>query len=115
MNLEKLASLRPLFLLAAIVGFLLVNCPFLYIALFEKETYAAAMKNGLALVFIGEAFLLMLLFAFLIARMGWRKPGWLFFIVMSLLGSLAFSIPLQLYLITKPGREKARTLEHGRG
>jgi len=33
--------------------------------------------------------------------MGWEKPGWRFFIVMSLLGSLAFSIPLQLYLLTR--------------
>jgi membrane protein implicated in regulation of membrane protease activity len=59
------------------------------------------MGNGMALVFIGEAFLLMLFLAVLISKLGWQRPGWQFFIVMSLLGSLAFSIPLQLYLRSK--------------
>ena len=102
MNLEKLNPIRPLFLVAAIFGFLAINCPFLYFALIEKEVYSEALNNGLALVFIGEALLLMFFLAYIIARIGWKKPGWIFFIVMSLLGSLAFSIPLQLYLITRP-------------
>ena len=102
MNLDAMRPLRPLLLAAAIVGFVAINCPFLYFAFIDKAVYAEAMSNGLALVFIGEAFLLMFLIAFLIARTGCR-PGWFFFIAMSLLGSLAFSIPLQLYLMTKPG------------
>ena len=102
MNLEKLKSIRPLLLVAAIFGFLAINCPFLYFALIEKEVYSEALNNGLALVFIGEALLLMFFLAYIIARIGWKKPGWIFFIAMSLLGSLAFSIPLQLYLITRP-------------
>jgi len=44
----------------------------------------------------------MLILAYVIAKIGWKNPGWVFFITMSLLGSLAFSIPLQLYLMTKP-------------
>ncbi|GHB92665.1 hypothetical protein [Cerasicoccus arenae] len=102
MIIEKLTPMRPLFLIAAIFGFLAINCPFLYFALIDKETYAVAMGNGMALLFIGEAFLLMLFFAYIIAKSGCRKPGWFFFIVMSILGSLAFSVPLQLYLMTKP-------------
>lgn len=102
MNLEKLRPLRPFFLVAAIVGFALVNGAFLYYAFIDHETYEAAMSNGLALVFMGEAFLLMFFFAFLIARLGLKRPGWVFFIAMSLIGSMAFSIPLQLYLWLRP-------------
>ena len=106
MNMEKLRNLRPVFLILAILGFLFINCPFLYFALIEREVYAAGMKNGIALVFIAEAFLLIAFFAFLIAKMGQKKPGWIFFICMSMLGSLAFSIPLQLYLMTKPNNSE---------
>jgi len=102
MKIKQLTRARPLLLAAAVFGFLAINCPFLYYALIATDVYREAMGNGLALVFIGEAFLLLAFFAVLIARMGWRKPGWIFFVVMSLLGSLAFSIPLQLYLMAKP-------------
>jgi F0F1-type ATP synthase assembly protein I len=99
MNVSRLQSIRPLLLISAIVGFLVVNVPFLYFAVIDRVTYTEAITNGMALVFIGEAFLLMLFIAFLIARLELKRPGWVFFVVMSLLGSMAFSIPLQLYLI----------------
>ncbi len=101
MNTSRLKPIRPLLLIAAIIGFFAINVPFLYYAILDKDTYAEAMGNGTALVFIGEAFLLMFFFAFLIFKLGWKRPGWVFFIVMSLLGSMAFSIPLQLYLMSK--------------
>ncbi|MGF1656047.1 MAG: hypothetical protein ACFCU3_03615, partial [Verrucomicrobiales bacterium] len=102
MNLEKLVPLRPFLLITAIFGFLVVNGPFLYFALVARDVFSQAMSNGMALVFIGEAFLLVAFFAFLIAKMGWKRPGWIFFVAMSLLGSLAFSLPLQLYLMSRP-------------
>jgi hypothetical protein len=101
MNYEKIRPLRPYFLIAAIIGFLTINGPFLYYALIDTDTYAAAMKNGMALLFIGEAFFLMIFLAIVIAKIGWKSPGWIFFVAMSILGSLAFSIPLQLYLVTR--------------
>jgi len=101
MNTLPLKSIRPFLLVAAIIGFFAINGPFLYYAILDKDTYAEAMGNGMTLAFMGEAFLLMFFFAFLIFKLGWKRPGWLFFIVMSLLGSLAFSIPLQLYLMSK--------------
>ncbi|MCG8528517.1 MAG: hypothetical protein MI748_19220 [Opitutales bacterium] len=102
MNLEKLQSIRPLLLILAILGFLGVNGSFLYFSIIDKATYNAAMSNGLALVFIAEAFLLMFFFAFLMAKLGLKNPGWIFFIAMSIIGSMAFSVPLQLYLWSKP-------------
>ena len=101
---ESLWRLRPFLLVMSILGFLTINCPFLYYAFVERETYANAQENGLALLFMAEAFLLMGFFAYLIARLGWRRPGWIWFVVMSLLGSLAFSIPLFLYLAARRWR-----------
>ena len=104
-----MTSLRPLkgfFLVASIVGFVLINLPFLYYAFIETAVYDAAMANPLALVFMVEAFLLLALFAFLIAKLGWKRPGWGLFIVLSILGSMAFSVPFMLYLhIRKEGVE----------
>ncbi|WP_309379958.1 hypothetical protein [Cerasicoccus frondis] len=100
--LDSLRPLRSVFLILAILGFCLINGPFLYVALFDRATYDAGMSNGLAQIFMAEAFLLMFFFAFLMAKLGLKKPGWVFFIVMSLLGSMAFSIPLQIYLWLRP-------------
>ena len=52
------------------------------------------------MVFMGEAFLLLLLFAWLIKIRGLTRPGWLTFtpLVLSLLGSMAFSVPAFLLL-----------------
>ena len=99
--MEPLRKYRPVFLVASIVGLLGINLPFLYYALVDRTVYTEAMNNGMALLFIVEAFGLMFFIAFLIAKSGMKKPGWKFFICMSILGSLAFSIPFQLYLATK--------------
>lgn len=56
MDRSRLKAIRPLLLLAAVGGFCSINVPFLYFALLEGEVYAEAMRNGMALVFIGEAF-----------------------------------------------------------
>ena len=89
---------RPLLLAIAIAGFVLINVPFVYFALRENEIYQAALGNSIALIFMAEAFLLMMGGAFLIWFWQIGKPGWLVFILLSLFGGLAFSIPLYLYL-----------------
>lgn len=104
MNLSSFRSLRGVFLVISILGFLFINLPFLYFAFFDNAVYDAAMVNGVALVFVCEAGMLMLLFAWLIARMGLKNPGWFVFILLSLIGSLAFSLPLYFYLHL--GKEK---------
>lgn len=105
MNVSSLRHLRGMFLTVSLLGFLLLNMPFLYFIFFEKEVYTAALSNGVALVFMGEAFLLMLLFAFLIARLGWKRPGWVVFIVLSMVGSMAFSVPFYLFLYSRRASE----------
>ena len=63
------------------------------------------------MLFITEAFLLMLFFAWLIRHLGFRSPGWLAFLIMSLVGSMVFSVPAFLYLVSR----KARTPTERRG
>ncbi len=104
--MTRFSKLRPVFLIASLVGLVSVNLPFLYFALIDKAVYRQAMSNGMALAFMGEAFLLTILFAFLIARLGWKSPGWIVFILLSLVGSLAFSVPFYLYLHSKPSGDE---------
>lgn len=107
MSLPIPQHFRKILLVLAVLGFLGINVPFLYYALIDTETYTAGMHNGLALLFIVEAFLLMGFFAAVIAIAGFKRPGWLSFIGLTLIGSLAFSIPLFLFLASRP-REESR-------
>lgn len=98
---------EKLLLTLAVFGLIVPNGIFLYCSLFAPSLLHDALANPVALVFIAEAFLLMILFAWIIHREGFRSPGWLAFIVMSLLGSLAFSIPAFLYLASRHTRRNA--------
>lgn len=98
-----------LFLGLAIFGLIVPNGFFLYYALAAPAALHTALTNPIALVFITEAFLLMLLFSWLIHRWGLRSPGWLAFIVMSLVGSMAFSVPAFLYLTSRNSRKAVST------
>lgn len=89
----------------AIFGLTVPNGLFLYHAIFNPDIMRAALANPIAQVFIAEAFLLMFLFAWFIHRQGFRSPGWLAFIIMSLVGSMVFSIPAFLYLLNRKAQE----------
>lgn len=84
---------------------------FLYYSLFASEILHAAFGNPIGLIFTLEALLLMMLFAWLIHHRGYHSPGWIAFIVMSLVGSMAFSVPAFLYLTSR----KARTIRNTSG
>ena len=85
----------------ALLGLIVPNGIFLYYSLFAPATLFAALSNPIALVFIGEALFLMLFFAWLLRWWGARSPGWLAFITMSLLGSMAFSVPALFYFASR--------------
>src|SRR5262249_5521140 len=100
------------FLIALALGGLVVpNGLFVYYSLFAPPVLRAAFANPVVLVFMLEAFLLMILFAWLIHRGGVRCPGWLAFTVMSLAGSMAFSVPLFVYLANRKARSILRIRE----
>ncbi|MAE59956.1 MAG: hypothetical protein CMJ49_01215 [Planctomycetaceae bacterium] len=83
----------------AVFGLLIPNGAFIYFFVTDPQVTRAAMTNPISLVFMFEAFVLMLLFAWLLRRAGVRRPSGLVFIVMSLIGSMVFSVPAALALV----------------
>jgi hypothetical protein len=93
-----------LLLALGVLGLVVPNGVFLFHALLDPAPLHAALANPVAVVFIAEALGLMALFAWLIHHLGFRSPGWLAFVVLSLVGSMAFSIPAFLFLLSRRAR-----------
>lgn len=92
---------RILLWIVAFIGLIGINGVFLYSAIFRPDLVAEAMGNLYAMVFISEAFILLPLLSYLIAVFKLQSPNWLVFIILSLLGSLAFSIPISILFWTR--------------
>lgn len=90
---DQLHPYRPVLYLLAVIGFMGFNGVFLYYAVLHPETMDAAWQNPISAVFMMEAFLLVAVLAWLAHVAGLRRPGALTFVVLSLVGSLAFSVP----------------------
>ncbi len=97
------AQERILIVVAAF-GLCVVNGVFLYYSLVDPSALRAALGNPIAVVFMTEAFILMFLCAWLIHRSGSRHPGWIVFLVLSFVGSMAFSVPAFLYIASRRAR-----------
>lgn len=95
---DRLNSYRLVLYIIAGIGFFGLNGAFLFFALLYPETMTTALENPICLVFILEAFVIMWFFAWLIWTLRLTKPGWVAFVTMSLVGSLAFSVPSFLLL-----------------
>lgn len=80
------------------IGLIGINGAFLYAVCFRPEHIQAIQTNFLAMAFVIEAFLLLGLFCVVVHLCNLRRPGWRGFLALSLLGSLAFSIPLCILL-----------------
>ena len=91
----------------ACVGLIIPNGIFLYYFFADTVTFNAAIANPVAVVFISEAFFLMFLVAWLLHRTGTNRLKPVLFIILSLLGSMAFSIPLAIKLIFRDGSNTA--------
>lgn len=85
----------------AIIGLLVPNGVFIYFFFTDPEIAKEALGNPISLVFICEAFFLMFLFAWLLKKWSIARPNGFIFILMSMIGSMAFSVPATLYLIFK--------------
>lgn len=91
----------------AVVGFVVLNSVFLYGLFVRPEWIREAQANPVSAVFIGEALVLTGAFAWLLTKWGVSRLHWVWFIVLSLLGSMAFALPIVLLW---PGRRgKAAT------
>lgn len=85
----------------AALGLLVPNGIFLYYLFAEPAAVRAALANPVALVFVAEAFFLMFFFAWLLGRAGVRRPTGRWFVLLSLVGSMAFSVPATIWLLGK--------------
>lgn len=80
----------------AVFGFVGVNGVFVYGLVFRPSLLQAAMSNPVAVAFMVEALVLVGLLAYLFARWGVSRLGWGWFVFLSLVGSMAFAIPVVL-------------------
>jgi hypothetical protein len=85
-------------LLIALFGLLIPNGIFVYWLLNEFHTMSDITGNRLALSFIIEAFAVMLLMAYYFAVNPPGRIKWYWFIVLSLIGGIGFSIPFYWWL-----------------
>jgi hypothetical protein len=85
-------------LLIAFMGLLVPNALFLYWLLVEYEGIAAVLQDKLALGFIIDAFMALVLLAFYFARNPIGRVRWPWFVLLSLLGGLGFSLPFYYWL-----------------
>jgi len=88
----------------AVFGLIVPNGIFIHSLMTAPETLQAALGNRTASLFISEAFALMFFFAWLIHTLRLTSPGWVAFLVMSIVGSMLFSIPAFLYLSSRKAR-----------
>jgi len=99
---------RKMLLGCAVAGFVIPNGIFLYYVATDFSVVRAAHTNPVAAAFIGEAIFLMLLGAWLVKQLLPTTRHWLGFLVASLAGSLAFSVPLFTVLIARKAATSIR-------
>ena len=79
-----------------VFGFVGVNGAFFYGLLFDPNALQAALTNPIAAAFIVEALILTGVLAYLFRKWGVSRIAWGWFVCLSLLGSMAFAIPIAL-------------------
>ena len=85
-------------LLAAVLGFVVPNGFFLYWLCFEFQGLGPVLQDRLALGFILDVALALVLLSVYFARHPIGPVRWPWFVVLSLLGGLVFSLPLYYWL-----------------
>jgi hypothetical protein len=85
-------------LLVAFFGLIVPNGLFLYWLVTEFDGLQAVFDNHLALAFIIDALMTLVLLAVYFARRPIGNAGWRTFVLLSLIGGLGFSLPLYWWL-----------------
>ena len=94
-------------LLAALFGLLVPNAIFLSWLFTEYRGLGPVLADKLALSFILDAVLTLVLLAVYFAKRPVGPVRWPWFVLLSLLGGLGFSLPFYYWLNTCPPRRKA--------
>ena len=87
-----------LLLIIALFGLIVPNGIFIYWLLTEFNGAAEVASNKLAIAFIIDAFMAMFLLAYWFAVNPIGKIKWYWFIILSIIGGLGFSIPFYWWL-----------------
>jgi hypothetical protein len=82
----------------AVFGLVVPNGLFIYWLLQEFSSVQEVLANHLAVAFILDAFIAMGLLAYLYSKRPLGPLRWPWFVVLSILGGLGFSIPMYLWL-----------------
>ena len=82
--------------LLAVVGAVGLNGAFVYGLLARPGALGEAMANPIAAAFILESLLLVVVLAWLLARLRLSRKPWGWFVVFSLRGGIAFALPVML-------------------
>jgi hypothetical protein len=80
------------------LGFVVPNGFLIYWLLYEYDGVAGVVQNRLAVAFILDVFVAMWVLAYGFARRPIGRVRWYWFVVLSLLGGLGFSIPFYWWL-----------------
>src|SRR5688572_19290757 len=97
-TMEYSRAERLWLMVLAAAGLFGINGVFLWCLYARPGTIEAALSNPLALAFVVEAMLLVVTLAWLFRKWRLSRLGWGWFVALSLLGSLAFAIPVALLL-----------------
>jgi hypothetical protein len=85
-------------LMVSAFGFLVPNGLFIYWLAVEFQGFGAVMQDKLALGFILDVFLALAILSVYFAHHPIGRVRWPWFVVLSLLGGLGFSLPLYYWL-----------------
>lgn len=85
-------------LMIALVGFVVPNSFILYWLFYEFDGIGGIWDNRLALGFIIDIFLTMVMLGYYFARKPIGEVKWVWFVLLSLIGGLAFSLPFYFWL-----------------
>jgi hypothetical protein len=88
-------------ILVALFGLLVPNGLFIYWLFTEYQGLGPVLDNRLAVAFMLEAFLLLVLLSVYFARRPMGRLGWGWFVVFSIVGGLGFGLPFYYWLNTR--------------
>ena len=94
-------------LVIAAVGFIIPNGLFINWLVVDYHGVAAVMQDKLAIAFILDAFMTLVLLSVYFARKPIGAVRWHWFTLLSILGGLGFGLPLYYWLNTRPHRGTA--------
>ena len=94
-------------LIVAFFGFVVPNGIFIYWLIHDFTTIGAAFQNRLALAFVLDALITLVVLAVHFAKSPPGRYKWPLFVVLSILGGLCFGLPFYWWLNTRTAGTRA--------